>query len=272
LIQFIKTCVDPDPAKRGSFLTILRGRPFAAFYSEYLDATRGEARAIWNVQTLKMPWGDFVFNWGKKFSKPVTVKQEKALRILLNVPYTQPVVAVVVVKAKFEHFLGLFGPITQKTVEHFWHFTNALLAEEWFHGEITDSVARDRLRSGAKGNNNYLVRLNTGAKTEERDEPFILCYRMETKGKTKTYEHGFRIRYDSPQTLTDYVTAAFKEKTVSGLAPCGDFKPNSFTLWLNEPHTPVPSDGRETKNANVNMDGGYVEDTVGLGQVDIGDD
>jgi len=265
LVQFIKSCTDPDPAKRGTFLAILRQKPFPTFFSQYLDATRGEARVIYNVQTLKMPWRDFVSNWGQKFS-PLSHKQEKALRICLGVNYAEDLPTTSVEKAKFDLFLGWFGPITAKTLPNFWKFATQLLSEPFFHAEITDSTARERLRSGPTDNNNYLVRLNTGTKTEERDEPFVICYRMESKGKTRTYEIGFRPRYDSPQTPSEYVAAAFKDKAVTGLAACSYDRSNAFKIWPKETDEPIAV---AKSGATANEAKGYVFDAEGLANMRV---
>jgi len=167
--------------------------------------------------------------------------------------------------------LGWFGPITAKTLPSFWHFVNLLFSEVWFHGEISELAARDRLRGGNSNNfsNTYLVRLNTTAKSEEKDEPFLVCYRVDSGGKTRTHQHGFRIKYDSNQRPTEYVQQVLTASKVTGLTASGYDKSKLFQAWSQEAET--PSFDLETKKQFFGQVGhvvlGYLPDTDGLGKV-----
>jgi len=200
-----------------------------------------------------MPWTDFVANWSRKFS-PLTHKKEKALRIFLGISYTENNPQMSVEKGQFDLFLDWFGPISSNTIADFWKFTYALMLEEYFHAEISAGNARDVLRSGPTKNNNYVVRLNSGTKAEERNEPFIITYRIDSK----TFETGFRVNYGTPQKPSEYVAAAFKDKGVSGLSPCNYSRTNLLKVWPQESEEPVTSAASAPANVNKNL--GYIFD------------
>jgi len=271
VVQFIKNCIDPEPAKRGTFLTILKEKPFSGFFSEHLDNTRGEARTVWNVSGIRMPWRDFVSNWNKKFGD-LTERQEKTLRILLNVPYMENAPTTSVERIRFDMFLSSFGPIGVKTYSQFWAFTEKLMGFDWFHGLITSHQGRERLRSGKVNNNNYLVRVNSYDKTEERDEPFIVSYRTDVKGKTKNFEAGFRIKYDTETTPDGYIQHLFKDKNVKDLAACSYDRSNTFKQLAETSTTKKADVGADVEVKGANKAGGYVVDVTLLDSVHLGDD
>jgi len=165
-------------------------------------------------------------------------------------------------------FLNSFGPVSQKTYNNFWSFTTKLMDSEWFHGVVSGHQARDRLRNGKVNNNDYLLRVNTYDKSEERDEPFVLCYRMTVKDKTKNFELGFRVKYDTDTAPETYIATIFKEKGIEKLAPCSYDRSKSFE---DVKKASVTKKASFEQAHNVNAAGSYFADAsiMALAHLDL---
>jgi len=229
LCKFIKQCISPTPADRGTFGSILKQlKPFDKIILENLSMTQGEATAVWGAMKPAVPWKDLKDAWQSQFGQ-LSSQQEVYLRAFIGVPLdsiisynevekgrkvkvrTDPLVT----KTDFDNFLKAFGPINKSNVNDLFVVMHQLVEAPWFYGKLSHDDARYELRGGKDldkkqfQDNAYLVHLNSHDDPKE-DKPFVLAYRASHLGYKEGFNFDLPAAASGKTSATDQVAAQLK--------------------------------------------------------------
>mmetsp|Transcript_28558 Transcript_28558/g.71798 ORF Transcript_28558/g.71798 Transcript_28558/m.71798 type:complete len:494 (-) Transcript_28558:138-1619(-) len=241
--QLLQKCWAKDPEERPSFAEIIN-----LLDSIMVDvAINDEAgRQLWKHNFLgkeEVTWDDFkkvIYRYASKTDNKVTDIKLKCLEVLLTEQSKKLMGNKNVVNLeKFGKLLAWFGPLVPpkgSNVTPMLSKVHTILRSEWFHGDINNQEAEDRLNGQKYGC--FLIRFSSVAG----------CFTISSQSKEKRVIHqriahvpgeGFHFwnkKYETLQDLIDKEKTKFKFKT-----PCPGSKYQY--LFNTEKKQPLPQHG-----------------------------
>eukprot|EP00339_Tiarina_fusa_P004751 CAMPEP_0117019868 /NCGR_PEP_ID=MMETSP0472-20121206/15180_1 /TAXON_ID=693140 ORGANISM="Tiarina fusus, Strain LIS" /NCGR_SAMPLE_ID=MMETSP0472 /ASSEMBLY_ACC=CAM_ASM_000603 /LENGTH=499 /DNA_ID=CAMNT_0004724931 /DNA_START=1 /DNA_END=1500 /DNA_ORIENTATION=- len=241
--RLLEDCWQKDPAVRPSFSTIIR-----RLDEILVDACISDkvGHKLWETSFLGKDfvlWEDFCEYLGHSLSVDYDESdiRWKCLQAVLAQSSSDLLAKSKIVNiTRFGQVCAWFGPLKQGgSLELFINLTN-ILKEKWFHGDLTQHEAEDRLSDQSKGT--FLIRFSSSAPgcftISHLNKSKALCHQRVTHVPGK----GFFFWDDQYDTLRDLIKEQRKKHYF--LAPCpGSSYQKLFPKKSRRGHNPPPEQG-----------------------------